>query len=161
MVIKFQRMKPSIATLILFCALSFHSIAQHAPGEQTKDSRASITIGILQGGGSLVGADLEFLATDRLGIQLGAGLVGYGGGINYHLKPTIRSSYFSFLYIHQGTGDSFVQSVAGPNFVFRGKRWFTIQIGAGIRIEEGPALPAKLKDTSFMLMYAIGAYFPL
>jgi hypothetical protein len=154
-------MKTVIATLFLLWLLSFQSNAQYDLGERASDSRASLTIGILQGGGSLVGADLEFLASDRLGIQLGAGLVGFGGGINYHLKPTIRSSYFSFQYWHQGTGESFTQSVAGPNFVYRGKRWFTFQIGAGIRIEEGPALPNSLKDTPFMLMYAIGAYIPL
>lgn len=154
-------MKSSIATLILVCVLSLQLQAQSDLGKRASDSRASLTIGVLQGGGSLVGADLEFLASDRLGIQLGAGLVGYGGGINYHLKPTIKSSYFSFQYWHQGTGESFTQAVAGPNFVYRGKRWFTFQIGAGIRIEEGPALPNSLKDTPFLLMYAIGAYIPL
>jgi hypothetical protein len=35
----------------------------------------------LMGGGSLVGADLENMLTERVGFQVGAGLVGFGCGI--------------------------------------------------------------------------------
>lgn len=52
------------------------------------------TVGLLQGGGSLIGVDLEVLATEKIGIQLGAGLVGYGAAINYHPKGGFRSSFF-------------------------------------------------------------------
>jgi len=88
------------------------------------EKRNSITIGIFQGGGSLIGADLEFLITKQFGFQLGAGLVGFGGGLNYHFQPSIRSSFISLQYWNQGIGDSFAQNAIGPNFVFRGKKWF-------------------------------------
>ena len=48
--------------------------------------RKAITVGILQGGGSLVGADFEWMFSDRWGLQVGAGLIGFGGAINYHFK---------------------------------------------------------------------------
>src|SRR6218665_3600051 len=37
--------------------------------------KSCLTVGILQGGGSLVGVDFEFLLTNGVGIQLGAGIV--------------------------------------------------------------------------------------
>ena len=75
------------------------------------EKRHSITIGLLQGGGSLVGADFEFLLTDHFGFQIGAGLVGFGGGLNYHFKPSIRSSFISLQYWNQGIGEYFAQNV--------------------------------------------------
>jgi len=125
------------------------------------EKRHSITIGLLQGGGSLVGADFEFLLTDHFGFQIGAGLVGFGGGLNYHFKPSIRSSFISLQYWNQGIGESFTQNVIGPNFVFRGKKWFTAQIGLGVPLEKGPAWPDNFEQPPVMLMYSIGAYIPL
>jgi hypothetical protein len=126
-----------------------------------EERRNSITIGILNGGGSLVGADFETLLTDRLGLQIGAGIIGFGAGINFHLQPSIRSSFISVQYWNQGIGEGFVQSAVGPNFVFRGKKWFTFQIGYGAIIERGPAYPDNLATPSGILLYSIGAYFPL
>lgn len=125
------------------------------------EKRNSVTVGFMQGGGSLLGADFEFLVSDRLGFQLGAGLVGYGCGLNYHFKPSIRSSFISLQYWNQGIGNSFSQNAIGPNFVFRGDKWFTFQIGLGVPLSRGPALPASFVQPPVMLMYSIGAYFPL
>ncbi len=149
-------------TLLLIIIISCLSISLFSQTYPTDDyqKRNSITIGILQGGGSLVGADLEVLLTKRLGIQVGAGFVGFGGGLNYHFKPSVRSSFLSLQYWHQGFGDSYTQSVLGPNFVFRGKKWFTFQIGLGVPLEEGPAWPNTLEQPPVMLMYSIGAYIP-
>jgi hypothetical protein len=122
--------------------------------------RNSITIGILQGGGSLIGADMEFLITQQFGIQLGAGLIGFGGGLNYHFHPSIRSSFISFQYWNQGVGESFVQSAIGPNFVYRGKKWFTFQLGLGATLDKGPAMPETFEQPPVMLLYSIGAYIP-
>ena len=124
------------------------------------EKRSSITVGILQGGGSLVGADYETLVINNFGVQLGAGLIGFGGGINYHFKPSIRSSFISLQYMHQGIGDSYAQSVISSNYVFRGKKWFTFQIGFGFPIEYGSAM-SKADYSPVILTYAIGAYFPL
>jgi len=128
---------------------------------QDNDKKSSITIGILQGGGSLVGADFETLLEKNVGVQFGAGFVGYGGGIDFHLKPTIRSSFFSLQYWHQGFGNSYTQSLIGPTFVYRSRSWFTAQIGLGYVLGYGSAYPSSATKVPFILMYSIGAYFPI
>lgn len=125
------------------------------------EKRSSLTVGVLQGGGSLVGADFETLISKKVGIQIGAGFIGYGAALNYHFKPSIRSSYLSLMYWHQGAGAAYTQSIIGPNLVFRGKRWFTAQIGLGFTVGKGPAFPSSITQPPMMLMYSIGAYFPL
>lgn len=121
------------------------------------------TVGFLQGGGSLIGIDLEVLATDHIGIQVGGGLVGYGAALNYHPKGGFRSSFISVTYWHQGHQENFVQSLLGPTFVFRGKKWFTAQIGLGFQLNEGPGAKNLDPDAlpSTQLLYSIGGYFPL
>lgn len=148
-----------ILIMILIC-ISTNLFSQEEQISEQTEKRNSITIGILQGGGSLIGADMEFLLTDRFGFQIGAGLVGFGGGLNYHFKPSIRSSFISLQYWNQGIGDSFAQNVIGPNFVYRGKKWFTAQIGLGVPLEKGPAMPDDFVQPPVMLMYSIGAYIP-
>jgi len=148
-----------ILIIILIC-ISANLFSQVEQVSEYAEKRSSITIGILQGGGSMVGADVEFLLTDRFGLQIGAGYVGFGGGLNYHFKPSIRSSFISLQYWNQGIGDSFSQNVIGPNFVYRGKKWFTAQIGLGVPLKKGPALPDDYKLPSVMLMYSIGGYIP-
>ena len=64
-----------ILILILIC-VSTNLFSQEEIVSEKTEKRSSITIGILQGGGSLIGADLEFLLTDRFGFQIGAGVVG-------------------------------------------------------------------------------------
>jgi len=151
-----------ILNMILICISTnlFSQEGQVSQVSEQTEKRNSITIGILQGGGSLIGADMEFLLTDRFGFQIGAGLVGFGGGLNYHFKPLIRSSFISLQYWNQGIGNSFAQNVIGPNFVYRGKKWFTAQIGLGVPLEKGPAMPDDFVQPPVMLMYSIGAYIP-
>ena len=145
--------------MIIICSLSTNLFSQTEQVDKI-EKRNSVTIGILQGGGSLVGADFEFLLTKQFGFQIGAGLVGFGGGLNYHFKPSIRSSFISLQYWNQGIGDSFAQNAIGPNFVFRGKKWFTFQIGLGVPLEKGPAMPDDFNQPPVMLLYSIGAYIP-
>jgi hypothetical protein len=120
-----------------------------------------ITLGILQGGGSLIGADFEFLVGERVGMQIGAGLIGFGAGLNYHLKPDIKSSMISVQYWHQGFGDTYTQSLLGPTYIFRAKKLFTAQIGLGFALEEGPSWPEDKEQPPVMLMYSIGFYLPV
>lgn len=148
-----------VYTTIMIC-LSTTLFSQNAQIFEQFEKRNSITIGVLQGGGSLIGADFEFLLTDHLGLQLGAGFIGFGAGLNYHFEPSIRSSFISFQYWNQGIGDSFTQNAVGPNFVYRGKKWFTFQIGLGIPLERGPAMPEDFEQPGVMLTYSIGAYIP-
>lgn len=144
-----------ILILVMVC-ISTNLLSQ----TELVENKTSITAGILQGGGSLLGADLEFLITKQFGFQLGAGFVGYGAGLNYHLKPSIRSSFISLQYWHQGVNQSFAQSLIGPNFVYRSKKWFTCQIGLAAALEKGPAMADDYVQPPVMLMYSIGAYFP-
>lgn len=146
--------------LVAMLCISTNLFAQIEQRFEEIEKRHSITIGVLQGGGSLFGADIEFLVTNRFGVQFGAGIVGFGGGINYHLQPSIRSSFISLQYWNQGIGKSFAQNSVGPNFVYRGKKWFTFQIGFGVPLEKGPAMPDDFEQPSIMLTYAIGAYIP-
>ncbi|OFY71448.1 MAG: hypothetical protein A3G23_11550 [Bacteroidetes bacterium RIFCSPLOWO2_12_FULL_37_12] len=139
---------------------------QHPPDRDTSDKIAIITIGILQGGGSLIGADLEVTIIDGIAIQVGAGLVGLGMGINYHYKPGLRNSFISLSYWHQGSGTSFIQSVFGPTFVFRHLNGFTAQIGIGklLEISELGRNAYKKLNTNppnVILLYSVGWYFPI
>jgi hypothetical protein len=118
------------------------------------------TFGYLQGGGSLVGYDVELLLGDKFGFQLGVGFIGFGAGINYHFKPDIRSSFISLQYWHQGIENYFIQSLIGPCFVFREKKLFTAQIGLGFALEKGPAWPSSKTQPPVMLTYSIGFYLP-
>jgi hypothetical protein len=120
----------------------------------------SLTIGVLEGGGSLVGFDYETLLTKNFGLQLGMGLVGFGAGLNHHFRPGIRTSFMSLQYWHQGFGETYTQSLLGPSYVFRAKKFFTCQIGFGFALEKGPAWPETTVQPPVMLTYAVGGYFP-
>ncbi len=146
--------------LIIAIVLSSLSIYSQNDTYTNIEKRSCITIGVLEGGGSLIGVDFETLIGKRFGIQVGAGFIGFGGGLNYHFKPTIRSSFLSLQYLNQGVGENFVQNAIGPSYVFRNKRWFTFQIGVGFIIERGPAYPSSMKKVPAMLTYAIGVYIP-
>lgn len=146
--------------IALLICISTNLFSQSMVQDDELFKRKSLTIGILQGGGSLVGADLEVLLTNNLGLQVGGGFIGFGAGLNYHLKPSIRSSFISLQYWHQGIGENFAQSALGPAFVYRGKKWFTFQIGIAAPLDEGPGMPEDFEQPPVMLTYSIGAYFP-
>jgi len=147
--------------LILIIASTFKAFPQGFLPETVDNSqKLCASFGILQGGGSLVGADLEVLVYDRIGLQAGAGFMGYGAALNIHFKPVIKSSFLSLTYWHQGVGDRYTQSMFGPTFVFRGKKWLTAQIGLGYALEQGPAWPEDREQPTVMLLYSIGGYIP-
>jgi hypothetical protein len=149
--------------LIFLCGLLVEITPLFAQDIQSAETepKAALTVGVLQGGGSLIGADIEFLLGNRVGIQGGAGFVGFGAGLNYHLKPSIRSSFISLQYWHQGAGETFTQSLLGPGFVYRANKIFTASLGLGFALEEGPAWPDDKDQPPVMLTYSIGIYFPL
>lgn len=122
------------------------------------NQRNALTIGFLEGGGSLLGVDYEHLIGKNGGVQFGAGHSGYGFGINIHFKPTTRSSYFSLQYWHQGFGDYFTQSLLGPCLVLRARKIITAQIGLGVPLKKGPNWPDDHVQPDLMLTYAIGLY---
>ena len=149
-----------LMSVFLICGLSVELYPQNNNNYEF-EKRNSITIGILQGGGSLIGADFEALLSRQFGIQIGAGFVGFGAGLNYHLKPSIRSSFLSLQYWNQGIGASFAQNVIGGAFVFRGKKLLTGQLGLGFPLSKGPAMRDDYVQPPVMLLYSIGIYFPI
>jgi hypothetical protein len=156
-------MKKTVLSIIVLC-YTFILHAQSFPGDydnQPIEKRNAVTFGFLQGGGGLVGVDVEFLVTNKLGLQIGAGLVSFGGGINYHFKPSVRSSYLSLQYWHQGLHESFYQDIIGPTYVFRARKLFTFQIGMGSPIRKGPAYPDDKELMPVILLYSIGIYLPM
>ena len=150
-----------ILSSFIFILCITNSFGQLSQPYDLPEETNCITFGILNGGGSLLGADLEILIADQLGLQGGAGLLGFGGAINYHFSPSIRSSFISLMYWNQGIGPSFAQNIIGPNYVYRSKKWFTFQIGIGATLEKGPALPDDYVQPPVLLMYSLGAYLPI
>ena len=65
------------------------------------DQLGSITVGILEGGGSIIGVDYEQLALKNVGLQIGGGLFGMDFGVNIHFRETIKSSFLSLQYVNQ------------------------------------------------------------
>jgi len=104
-------------------------------GEPTK---SCVTIGVLNGGGSLIGADFESMIAERMSLQIGFGLIGFGGGLNFHFKPTVMSSAISFGFMNQGlAGDNLSQRLLGVSYLFRHRGGFTAQLGLGYVLEMG------------------------
>lgn len=128
------------------------------------DSKVAISAGYGIAGATYIGTEFEFLFSRRFGIQVGGGALGAGGGINYHFSPTIRSSYLSLQYNIQGIGNDsewgYRRTTIGPSIVFRGRRWFTAQIGIGYILDKGPAYN-DISSLPVALTVGIGAYIPL
>lgn len=129
------------------------------------NNKSSLTIGFLQGGGSLVGIDFERLIYNKIGIQFGAGFLGIGAALNFHFSPTINSSFISLGYFGQGITGNLSQTSIGPTFVYRGDL-FTAQLGIGYVVSRGKTMEEELKKRTgvselpaFMMLYSIGIYF--
>jgi len=146
---------------MIFLTFSLYSYSQINQKEDDLSSETRcVTIGVLNGGGSLFGVDLEFLTTKRVAFQIGAGIVGYGAGLNYHLKPKIRSSFISIQYWNQGFDESFTQNIIGPSYVYRSQKGFTFQLGIGKTLDKGPAYPDNTPQPPIALLYSVGWSFP-
>ncbi len=127
------------------------------------DSKFAFTVGFGTGGANYLGTELEFMAFRRVGFQIGGGALGAGAAINFHFAPTIRSSYFSLQYNVNGIGSDpewgYTKTTIGPAIVFRGRRWFTAQVGIGYIIDKGPAY-SDISSLPVALSVGIGAYVP-
>ena len=147
--------------IIILLIVLFVCQLANAQKTETNIPKYSLTIGVLQGGGSLLGFDLEVMSVNRLGVQMGIGFLGYGLGVNYHFRETVKSSFISLQYWHQGIGFTHIQSLVGPSYVFRAKKVFTFQIGVGFLVEKGEKYNSVFKtEVPAMLTYAIGFYIP-
>jgi hypothetical protein len=146
-----------IAFSLLF--LSLNCFSQKVV-ETELNQKGAINAGVLMGGGGLIGGDFEAMVAPKIGLQLGVGLGSFGGGINYHFKPNINSSFASIQYWQQGMGASHFASYIGPMFVYRAKKLFQAGLGLGYIVDKGPTFSLK-SDTKMILLYNVGVYFPL
>ncbi|GAB6012585.1 hypothetical protein [Viscerimonas tarda] len=162
-------MKDRIILLILFVAFSslLHGQTSENDALLKNDKEiktTALSAGVMMGGGSLIGADLEVLAGRRLGVQLGVGISSFGGGLNYHLKDGVNSSFVSFQYFHQGFGNNHYASWLGPVFVYRSKKLFQAGIGVGNLIDKGPQWTItnkseKSQNATASLLFNLGLFF--
>jgi len=117
-------------------AVSEKKLLNPSAEKKIKTKKNAVTIGYLQGGGSFIGFDFERLIYKNIGIQIGAGFMGVGAGLNFHTSSTINSPFISLSYWGQGIAGSLSQISAGPTIVHRGD-WFTAQIGLGFILSRG------------------------
>jgi len=94
-------MKKLIIT-ILFILFGFAISAQQAATAPDKsDKNQAIAIGVgYPFGGSLLGVEYERRLFDQLAFTAGAGVIGFGGGLNYHFDKSLDSSF-----LHVGVSD--------------------------------------------------------
>ncbi len=128
--------------------------------EKNRKDRNCLSTGIFLGGGSYVGVDYEFLIVDYFGVQVGGGFYGFDMGLNIHFKPGVNTSFLSLQAQVQGNGSAYRRLFSGPIFVYRGKRWFTAQIGIGIITEDDETLKSINFEDNFGITAGIGGYFP-
>jgi hypothetical protein len=120
----------------------------------------ALTVGFLNGGGSILGGDLEFRIHKRFSGQLGLGLTSFGGGLNLHFKEDLHSNFISLQYYNQGFGQNHIQSLIGASYNFRFFSFLGGSIGFGNKVMEGPAytnLPSQYRVNT-MLIYSLGIY---
>lgn len=134
----------------------------NAKAQTTDDMpRYALTLGLLQGGGALVGADIEYALTRQWGAQAGLGMLGntsMAAGVNYHLYPRLNSPFVSLQYCQQGFRNDFAVRLIGPSLVYRGKKWFSCQIGFGKVLDHGAGWTSAQRAPGYWLTYAIGVY---
>lgn len=155
-------MKKHILTLFLF--LTFLVIKSQNPVLIEKDRRwdfvseTSVAFGLGMGGNSPFGVELQTMFTPRFSAQLGAGISGFSGGINYHIYPTVRSPYFSLQAWQQGFATEYKASYAGAMFVYRANKLLQAGLGAGYQFHKNPDIAF---DSKYILMFNLGIYLPL
>jgi hypothetical protein len=123
----------------------------------SSNAKAAFSAGFYQGGGSIIGIDLEALFLKRLGVQVGGGFGGFGAGVNFHLKPRINSTSLSIQYWNRINYAKYL----GPTIIYRGRSWLTAQLGVAKIFDKNPDLEEEFSDDKYAILYSIGAYFPL
>ena len=149
--------------ITLFPILAFaQQSSENIITEEQPVKKTAINVGVLMGGGSLIGADFEYMFVPKVALQAGAGISSFGFGLNYHLKERINSSFISVQYMKQGFGVNHYATYIAPTFNFRLKKVFQAGAGFGYVIDKGPAIEGtKFKDMTSTLIFNIGVYFPL
>ena len=120
--------KNIILVLLLMISISFGDDLSYLQTDKTM----STTIGLLNGGGSLIGVDVEKMISKKVGIQVGAGIVGSSIALNYHPKGHVLSSAYSLAYWNQRGFNDFSIQYVGITRIFKNKsKGLTYQLGLG------------------------------
>jgi hypothetical protein len=150
--------------VLLLAAVAHPVVGQATPGRPGKMGQPNSTwsIGVLQGG-SLVGVEREFRIEDAFGLQVGAGLVGFSLGANYHFRKTTNRSLLSAVYKNVGLG---YFGTAGLEY---GYRWAVrdnwglgFQLGYGLFTHRSTRFDDDLpeaRDMPGLLTYSMGIFF--
>jgi len=150
---------------LLFFALLFVASALMAQvkvdisntGSDMLTKKNAVSAGYGMGGLSYLGIDFERMIGDKLAVQAGIGIAGYGVQMNYHFKADIRSSFINIGYWQQGFGYYWIQDMIGATFAFRAKKIFQAQLGVGYRLNYDIY---NYDLTDWGILIAAGAYFP-
>lgn len=143
-------------TIIVAGAQNYIYEQKHEKWDFVRETAVSAGIGI--GGNSVFGTELQVMFVPRWSAQLGVGIGGFSGGVNYHINPTVSSPYISLQAWQQGFGKNYKAAYAGPMFVYRADRLLQAGLGLGYQIDRNPALEFNSK---YMLMFNLGIYLPM
>ncbi|MGC3979501.1 MAG: hypothetical protein QM751_15545 [Paludibacteraceae bacterium] len=152
-------MKRIIYVLILLLACSTVK-SQSYPSGSISDyvPETAVSGGFGMGGSSVFGGNLELMFLPKISAQLGAGIDGFSGAINYHFYPTVSSPFLSLQVWQSGTGNRYKASYVGPIFQYRANRLFQAGIGLGRLIDKKKDYEPK---SNFVLSLNLGLYFQL
>jgi len=158
-------MKKSLISVLTILAL-VSGLSAQASSQPAAEANA-VTLGFLQGGGGLFGIDYEAMVTERVGLQVGVGLVSFGAGVTYHHENTVHSNAFWLGLWNQGIpGDTYSATYVGVSYIMRGWGWLNGQIGIAYIPFRGEKAAENLKDFTgsdqdlppFALLYSLGWY---
>lgn len=163
-----------IKRLILLCSLFVGNLAfgqyygtpssteEKGKPNGSSEDRTTITVGLFEGGGGIVGVELESLFNDRIGFEIGFGIVSFSLGLNYHVGlGGVKSSFVGIKYSSLGMGPGHLFKTVGPEYTYRSKKWFTGSVGFGGVVDRGPyfkELPKANQKDSYINL-TIGGYF--
>lgn len=151
-----------VSMLALMLVIVCGSVFAQIPVSDKGECKQATTIGFLQSG-SLVGVDYERLVLNNLGLQIGAGLIGFSVSINYHFKPQVNSSAISLGVWNQGLlGERLSQRILAITYLYRRQEGgLTAQIGLGRILKVGKLMEDFYEGNPppVILLYSIGWYF--
>ncbi len=137
-------------------AQNYIYLEKHNKWDFVRETAISTGIGI--GDNSAFGVEMQTMFFPRWSGQLGVGINGFSGGINYHFFPTITSPYISLQAWQKGFGTNYKAAYAGPMFVYRANKLLQAGLGLGYQIHKNPEIEFPSK---YVLMFNLGVYLPL
>lgn len=102
---------------------------------QQKNNRNVIALGYQIGGYNLLGVDYEVRVHDYFGVHLGAGFIGFTGGVKIHTSPEKNSMFFNISWKDTGLGMyNGIALEAGDRWIWSKRRDFGLYYQAGLFI---------------------------